>query len=489
MATPSKPQRSFSSGRRWKIAFDVIVRTALVVAVVVMLNYLGGIFSKRFYLSSQTSIRLSPRTLDVLRSMTNRVSVTLYYDTRDPNDFYSSIQALLQSYQAVNRNISVRTVDWNRDPGEAEKVKAEYNLTLPTDKNLIIFDCDGRVKALPGDALVQYGVTGMSKDKKLEVSAVNFRGEEAFTSLLIAVLNPKPFTAYYLEGDGEPSLTDSGTGGYLKFANILGQNYIRIEPLELSGNTPVPSDCELLVIAGPRTEIPNLALQKIQQYLSRGGRMLVLLNYLSIQHPTGMEDILREWGVSVGNDVVQDPKHTYSGSDVEVERFSQHPVVNPLTGLQLELILPRPVTPVQQQNPPPNTPKAETLALSGTDSVLMNKPGQSPRGYPLMVAVEQNEVKGIGMTHGGARIVVAGDSLFLDNQAIVAGANGDFAGYAVNWLLDRPTLLKGIGPRPVVEFRLLMNRQQQKQVRWLLLAALPATVLALGGLVWLRRRK
>ena len=43
-ATP-KPQPSFSPGRRWKIGFDVVVRTALVLAVVVMVNYLGAQFS------------------------------------------------------------------------------------------------------------------------------------------------------------------------------------------------------------------------------------------------------------------------------------------------------------------------------------------------------------------------------------------------------------------------------------------------------------
>ena len=31
---------------------------------------------------------------------------------------------------------------------------------------------------------------------------------------------------------------------------------------------------------------------------------------------------------------------------------------------------------------------------------------------------------------------------------IDAAANRDFAGYAVNWLLDRTVLLEGIGPRP-----------------------------------------
>ncbi len=490
MAATIKSQRSFSPGRRWKIAFDMVVRTVLVLAVVAMVNYLGGIFTKRFYLSSQTAIKLSSRTVDVLRSMTNHVDVTLYYDTQDPDDFYPTIRSLLQAYRAVNSDISIRTVDYVREPGEAEKIKAKYNLSLPTDKNLIIFDCDGRHKTFPGDALTKYTLEKVpdAKERLFRRKPVAFYGEEAFTSMLIAVLNPKPFKAYFLQGDGEPSLTDSGTGGYLKFAAILAQNYVQLQPLNLSRDTSVP-DCNLLIIAGPRTAFSNPDLQKIEQYLAHGGRLFVLLNYLSIQHPTGLNEVLREWGVNVVNDVVQDPQNTISGSDVEVDDFTQHPVVNPLMGLKLELILPRPVVPIQQQNPPPDAPKAEALVYSSATSVLMNQPGLPPRRYPLMVAVEQNEIKGIAAAHGGARLIVTGDSLFLDNQVIEGGANRDFASYAVNWLLDRPALLKGIGPRPVVEFRLLMTQEQLRHIRWLLLAALPGGVLALGGLVWLRRRK
>ena len=70
-----------------------------------------------------------------------------------------------------------------------------------------------------------------------------------------------------------------------------------------------------------------------------------------------------------------------------------------------------------------------------------------------------------------------------------AAGNRDFLGYAVNWLLDRPQLLEGIGPRPVTEFRLQMTRLQQREVRWVLLGALPGAVLLLGGLIWLARRK
>ena len=69
--------------------------------------------------------------MDVLRSLTNQVTVTLYYDTQD-DEFYPTILTLLNAYHAVNPNISIRTVDYVRDPGEAEKIKAQYKLNSPT---------------------------------------------------------------------------------------------------------------------------------------------------------------------------------------------------------------------------------------------------------------------------------------------------------------------------------------------------------------------
>ena len=74
MAADSKSQPSFSPGRRWKIGLDVIVRTALVLAVVVMVNYLGAHFFGRFYLSSQTRVELSSQTLNLLKSLTNHIA-------------------------------------------------------------------------------------------------------------------------------------------------------------------------------------------------------------------------------------------------------------------------------------------------------------------------------------------------------------------------------------------------------------------------------
>jgi hypothetical protein len=488
MAT--KPQPSFSPGRRWKIGLDVVVRTALVLAVVVMVNYLGAKFYSRFYLSSQTQVKLSSRTLSVIHSVTNHVAVTVYYDKTD--DWYPAIIALLNEYRSANPNITVKAVDYVRDAGEAQKVKDQYKLSSATDKDLVIFDGGGHVKIVNGDALTQVKLEQVpnATQREFRRKPIAFNGEMNFTAMLLAVENPKPFKAYFLQGHGEPSLSESSDNDYQKFGAVLAENYIATAPLSLLGDTTaIPDDCNLLIIAGPRTAFLESELQKIDQYLAQGGRLFMLFNYFSVKHPTGLEPILQKWGVNVISDVVVDAKNTTSGQDVIVYNFSAHPAVNPLTQLALQLILPRPISKVDWKNPPADAPKVDELAFSSPQSTLMGDPTAAPRSYPLMAAVEQKPVPGVANARGTTRMIVVGDSFFLGNRQIESGANRDFAGYAANWLLDRTVLLDGIGPRPVTEFRLTMTRDQLKNVRWLLLAALPGSVLVLGWLVWLVRRK
>ncbi len=496
MPHPPTSQPSFSPRHRWKIGFDAVVRTALVLAVVVMVNYLGAQFFHRFYLSSQTRVELSSRTVSVLHSLTNRITVTLYYDRQD--DFYPDIVALLNEYRSVTPKISVRTVDYVRDAGEAEKVKAQYKLDSAMDKNLVIFDYEGRIKIANGDALTQFKLEEMPAknhdQKQLEFrrKPVAFHGEEMFTAMLLALENPHPFKAYFLQGHGEPSLTDSGDFGYLKFASTLAQNYIAVTNLELLGENTIPMDCNLLIIAAPTTPLRDLELQKIDQYLAQGGRLLAFFNYASIRQPTGLEPILQRWGINVGYDYVKDPDNTITGQDVIVRKFGQHPVVSALVQFSLQMILPRPIGRVDWQNPPAGAPQVDELAYSSPGSTLAGDPTEPPHSYPLMVAVEQKSVAGVASPRGNTRIIVTGDSIFLGNHYIEGGeggANRDFLSAAVNWLLDRPSLLQGIGPRPVTEFRLLMTQDQRREVRWLLLGMLPGAVLLFGGLVWLVRRK
>ena len=185
MADDPHKTPSFTRWRRWQIGFDLSLRTVLVLAVVIMINYLGAQYFKRFYLSSQTRIQLSSRSVSVLNTLTNQVTVTLYYDRQE--EFYPTILALLNEYRTVNPKITVNTVDYVRDAGAAAKIKEQYNLA--GNKDLVIFDLGGRIQVVPGAALVQYKLTQVPNEKEFEFQRkpISFEGEKWFTTSLLAL--------------------------------------------------------------------------------------------------------------------------------------------------------------------------------------------------------------------------------------------------------------------------------------------------------------
>jgi hypothetical protein len=311
----------------------------------------------------------------------------------------------------------------------------------------------------------------------------------AFTAALLDVTSARPMKAYFLRGHGEHSL-ESGdpVSGYMKFGAVLQQNHIQAANLNLLGTNVVPLDANLLVIAGPTAPIPDFELQKIEDYLAQGGRLLALFSFTTAGKETGLEGILARWGVEVGKAVVKDPENTQTGSDVIVGEFGKHPLVNPLLASRLHLVLPRSVRKAALSSPAADAPRVEDLAFTGPQGTT-GAPGETPGRVPLMVAVEKGALKEVVTERGSTRMVIAGDSIFLTNRQIDSAANRDFAGYALNWLLDRTQLMEGLGPRPITEYQVVMTSTQVLRLKLLLLGALPGVVLVLGGLVWLRRRR
>ena len=273
-AEDSKP--SFNPYRKWGTVLHLGLVVAVVFAVVVMVNYLSNDYFLRLQVSTQHKVKLFPRTVHFLQSLTNTVKVTVYYDRDEPS--YSTIIELLNEYRTINPRISLRALDYRRDPGAAALLATNYTFLNATNaKNVVIFDGgQKRVKPVPGNLLTKYALELIPNDKEREYrrKPILFDGERAFTSALIAVTSPKPFKAYFLKGHGEHDINSADEEfGYLKFASLLrAENYIQTEPLSLlDTNHPVPADCNLLVIAGPQTAFDASELQALDQYLAQGG--------------------------------------------------------------------------------------------------------------------------------------------------------------------------------------------------------------------------
>jgi hypothetical protein len=488
---PSNPQSkpSFSLARRLGIGLQVFVLIALVFAVVVMVNYISRDYFLRFQTSAQHRIELAPLTVNLLKSLTNQVTITLYYDKKDP--MFSTVSDLVKKYGDQNpKHVKVQEVDYLLDAGSAQKVKEEYGLGATT--NLIIFKSSGNPKALPvpGSTLSDFAYENAPGGFRQKLVA--FRGETVFTAALLAVTESKSLHAYVLQGHGEHGI-DSGdeTDGYIKFAGLMGLYRIEVHRLDTLAALPgVPTNCDLLIIPGPRESIPPTELTKIEQYLDRSGsRLMVLLDASGLNRQAGLENILAKWGVRVGNKIVADPK-CYSKDEgvIVVSAFSVHPVVSPIFEQQtgICLVRPRPVLKVTSRGQPADAPHVQELAFTSDQGCFEGD--ETHKGQiPLMVAVEKS-IPGVATDRGPTRLLVLGDSFCLANNCIRLLGNHNFAAYAVNWLTDRSHLVQ-IPPNPMADYTVYMTKSQLQSTELILLAGMPGGVLFLGMLVWLRRRR
>lgn len=492
VATPERPndrgtRESFSRARTWSIAFHVVLSSIALLAVVLMLNYLAHRHNHRFYLSNAASHKLTPLTLKILSELTNTVKVTVFYDRTET--LFGSVSSLLKEYQTHSPKIDLEFVDYHM-PGRAQAVRNQYKLAAEGESSRVIFDSAGQVRTVLNSELSDYGILPSK-----EVRRTGFRGEQLFTSALLNVTQSKPVNALFLQGHGEHRLTEEEQG-YSRFATLLQNNNVFVRPsAPLLGSNNIPVECSLLVIAGPTKLFETEELEKIDQFLTNGGRLLLLCKGMNFA-PTGLEQLLYKWYIQIGFDWVQDAANAQSNDRqvVVTSSFGSHPIVRSLLGSSLKLVWPRSVYQRAVTQNAADAPKVAELLFTGADGVQL-APNENNTwsilkkgSIPMAVAGERGAIQGVKTDKGSTRYVVIGDSLLLCNALFSHAANADFANLAINWLANRDTLLSEVGPSPVNEYEILLTEQQMSQIRWLFIAIVPGVVMLFGGFVWLRRR-
>ncbi len=489
---------SFSRGRKWSLSLNTALSLLAMMALVLMVNYLGARHFTRWSLAGNAQADLSPFSKRVLAGVTNTVKVTLYFNKEAP--LYQMAWNLLKAYRFANDRIQVEAVDYIREPGAAELAKVRYKLSDQNARDVIIFDCQGRADFVYQGELSDLDVDPIMRGETREAKRTNFKGEALFTAAIMNVIGTRQPKAYFLEGHGEHSPdSDDGASGYSRFAGVLHENNVAFDKLRLDGVGEVPADCNLLIVAGIQAALPPEAVEKVDRYLKQGGRLLALFNSRSALRQTGLEKLLSTWGVAVGRDLVMDEKHSMSRNmDIVASTFGTHPIIKPIYGFGVYLIRPRSIS--RDRNAPrgADAPQVDPLVFtSAAGRVLtdLRPEGAQMTGtdfignVPLMVAVEKGGIRNLTADKGATRMVVAGDSTFLANDNIDREANHEFASHAVNWLLARTDLLVPIPAREIKDFKLTLTATQMQSARWILVGGFPGGALLVGALVWLRRRR
>ncbi|MGE5194582.1 MAG: Gldg family protein [Deltaproteobacteria bacterium] len=344
-------------------------------------------------------------------------------------------------------------------------------------------------------------------DRRL--TAVEFLGEQALAGALARLTaGRKQAILYVTTGHGELALDDAdpeSRRGLGVLASRLRELDCELRPLDLTAGPRVPHDASVVVVAGGELPWHEGEAVKLGTYLRQGGKALLLadLNYDPLRRrpvPFGLEDLLSEFGVAVGNDrvitrgftgqvEVASPALPAAGEQALVRSLPQAPVtlfecrsLSSSTGLRQ---LSTRVVPLLVSHP---APRAWAEGDFGTE-VFPEPGGENDSDGPvaMAVAVERGQ-------QGPAQpaLVVVGDAEFVANRVLSEPAgrvNLSFALACLNWLRGRRELLGDIPPQRHEGYRLTGTPDEQRGIVWKSSLVLCSLIVTAGATVWTSRRR
>ncbi|HOY63836.1 MAG TPA: GldG family protein [bacterium] len=481
------------------------VLTFLAVGIAFMAYYVAARNSVRKDFSEMGLNTLSDKTTAVLRTLETDVEAKAFFETGSIPA--SMIEDILKEYARISPKFKFEMIDPAARPAEARKLNVS----------------DYGVVFIAGDKKKNVGMQDIFKfsyDPYGGETPPEFSGEQAFTNAVIALTSNEQKTICFVEGHGEGGIDGSGGGDYGAVGGMLeGENFV-VKTINMAVDKKVPGECAAIGVLGPRKMFPHLEIEAIKEYLTNGGRALFLLEPAV---ETGLEQMLAEWGISVGNDVVIDPGRFF-GEDplAPIPELAPHEITSKLLESKLTVTLQgaRSVSPIGSTRDGVEVasllkttskgwgetdlktarPAFDAAAdLEGPVSIgaaaeKLSEPKPAEKDAP------EDEIREDGSDpamESSTRIVVFGDADFPSNslvsmdgiikQLMGGTGNADLFMNATAWLAGEEDMIV-IRPRPV-DFRPLeMTAQQRGSLFIICVALIPLALAATGAWIWFRRR-
>ncbi|MHC1728860.1 MAG: GldG family protein [Syntrophobacteraceae bacterium] len=461
--------------RKWVYGSNTIISTIIFLAILIFVILIAERHPWRMDLTESGSFSLSGQTKNVLKEIEQPVQIKGFYSSAAPDQVQAKakIQDLLDTYRYHNKNISYEFIDPDSQPEVARRYEVKTYGTLILE--------------------------GYDKKQVIQTAA-----EENLTNALLKLSRKDQKKIYYLTGHGEHPITAQSRESYSNAKSALEKSYYQVAEFNLLQQAGVPEDASAVIVAGPQKPVPDAEQQALKDYLSRGGRVLLMLDPLV---NTGLSDFLNGYGIGLAEDVVIDRlSRLFGGSEripVVVE-YSAHKITD---NFALPTFYPdaRSIVPAKEA---PKGVHLQTLASTSQNAwaernlemlnrgeAAFDKDQDMPGPVPIVVlaniAAPEKQADG-GNPAGGKPgkegiLVVAGNSEFAANNYFGLYGNGDFFLNTINFLAEDVGMITVEG-RQNLNKPMLLTQQQAQAMFWIVLVIVPLAVLVSGFAVYRVRR-
>lgn len=456
--------RNYFSKRSSQLGTNTTILTLGVLAILVVLNYLGHSYHKSYDLTSEKLFTLSPQTKKIVSGLKQDVTIARFAKTPD-----QGLDDLMSEYRNTSSHIRYLKVD----PQEKPEVAQEYGATHL------------------GDVIAAAG----NNKQPVKSSAEGNVTEEDVTSAILKVTTSKSKMVCFIAGHGEKSLTEEGARGYSTADDGLKKEGYQTKSVNLVEANGVPSDCNVVVVAGPTQSFFPQETEMIKKYLDAGGKALIEEDPISekSQQDPKLEDIFQDWNVNVGSNLIVDVSGVGrligTGPAVPlVVNYGDSPITKSLAERMTFFPLARTVTIADKSKVDPQQVEllktsARSFTIPNLDVKEVKFDPKTDTAGPLSLGVSASRKEG----NQEGRLVVIGDSDYASNQWINQQVNGDLFFNTVDWLAQDENLIS-IRPKSVTNRRVTMTDAQSKLLWWFDLVVLPGIVIFAGAFIWWKRR-
>lgn len=448
--------------------------TAIVLAILVAVNVLASALPKsltRLDISSAKLYSVTSNTKVVVNGLEKDVTIYWIVQSDGEDDI---IENLLGKYESLSEHIEVVKKNPDIYPTFAQQYTDET-----VQNNSLVVECGERSRFIGYDDIYLYDA---------DISAysynVSFDGEGAVTSAIDYVVNEDQPKLYVLEGHGETELS-------AVFREQLEKENMELNSFSLLTAKTVPEDADGILIYGPSSDISAEEKDLLAEYVSDGGKLMVLAGPVEDGTLTNLYGILKDYGVEATDGVVVDTDrghYAFQAPYVLLPDLAENEITDPLMKENYYAIMP-----IAQGLMVQDTESGQVTELLTTSELSFSKAdgyglssyekeeGDTDGPFALAVSVAaENE----------GRIVWFASSHFLDEMynAYSSGANLDLAMNAVSSLIGESEAV-AIRSKSLNYNYLTISDATASFLKMMMIAVFPLTYLGIGICVTFGRRK
>lgn len=466
--------------KKFKYGGYATVMTAVVIAIVFVVNLVLGQLNWKLDLTKNKLYSLSDQTVKIVKGLKDDVQIYGFYEAGKED---KAVQTILSKYQSDSSHIKVTYQDPVKYPQYAQKFAKDG--TSITDGTVVV-EKGSKFKVISSSDMVSYSTdqtTGSSTPESYLV-------EQKLTSAIMFVTSEKSTVVYTLQGHQETAL-ESTISSQLDTENFTVKN------INLSTADAKLEAGSILLVNGPKNDFTADETSKIKTFMTAGGKAIFLLDPVAVATPN-ITSVLNAYGVSIQPTIVieGDSSHLANPNlpNYIIPNMGSNSIVSSISSKSYFVLVP------SAQALIPFTPKKQSTTIEALLTTSNNSWGKKnlqattatkeAGDYtgPFTIADAITDASADGDTTKDTKLVVVTSSTFTNSQiSSYSQGNIDFFMNSVSWVAGQKENIS-IRAKDLTTQSLSMTASEEIVVASIVLVIIPVIVVFSGIWVWLRRR-